>query len=295
MRQIRIVCGLVLFGYLLSHYINHALGNISLDAMEYGLRFHAMFWHSPIGTLLLYPALGVHASLGLWALYQRRYFRWKTAEVVQLLLGLSIPALLCTHLIGERLGVTLYGLQRSYALALYNFWIARPDLGMMQAAVLLIAWIYGCIGVYFWLRLKPSFPKTAPVLFGLAVLLPVLALLGSYQQGKAVKLLAQQPAWRTGLMAPARTGTAAERDNLDRLRDYFLWFTPERSSGVRGPRHSPLQRAAARHDPPDLPGPDDPGAEGPVGPRSELPTSRAARQRLRRQRPLLNLPDLHRW
>jgi adenylate cyclase len=152
-RQIRIFCGLILFGYLLSHYINHALGNISLDAMEYGLRFHAAFWQSPVGTLLLYPALAVHASLGLWALYQRRYFRWKTAELLQLLLGLSIPALLCTHLIGERLGITLYGLQRTYALALFNFWVARPDLGAMQAALLLIAWIHGCIGVYFWLRL----------------------------------------------------------------------------------------------------------------------------------------------
>ncbi len=62
----------------------------------------------------------MHASLGLWALYQRRYFRWTTTEIVQLTLGLSIPVILCTHLIGERLGVTLYGLQRSYAPALFN-------------------------------------------------------------------------------------------------------------------------------------------------------------------------------
>lgn len=222
-RQVRLASGLVLFGYLLSHYINHALGNISLDAMEYGLWFHATFWRSPIGTLLLYPALAIHGLLGLWALYQRRYFRWKIAEVVQLILGLSIPILLCTHLVGERLAVTLYGLPRSYAQALYNFWIVRPDLGMMQAAVLLVAWIHGCIGVYFWLRLKRSFPKTAPVLLGLAVLLPVLALLGYYQQGKAVQLLAQQPEWRAEIMSPARTGTAAERATLLRLRDYFLW------------------------------------------------------------------------
>jgi adenylate cyclase len=222
-RQVRLACGLVLFSYLLSHYINHALGNISLDAMEYGLWFHATFWHSPIGTLLLYPALAIHALLGLWALYQRRYFRWKIAEVVQLVLGLSIPILLCTHLIGERLGVTLYGLQRSYAQALYNLWIVRPDLGMTQATVLLVAWIHGCIGVYFWLRLKRFFPKTAPVLLGLAVLLPVLALLGSYQQGKTVKSLAQQPEWRAEIMSPARTGSAAERANLERLRNYFLW------------------------------------------------------------------------
>ena len=223
-RQVRLVCGLILFCYLLSHYINHSLGNVSLDAMEYGLWFHVALWHSVVGTLLLYSALAVHGSLGLWALYQRRHFRWKIAELLQLTLGLSIPALMCAHLIGERLGVTLYGLQRSYAQALYNFWVVRPDLGMMQTVLLLVAWIHGCIGVYFWLRLKRFFPKMAPVLLGLAILLPVLALLGFYQQGKTVELLAQQPEWRAQILAPARVGTVAERDNLIRLRDYFLIF-----------------------------------------------------------------------
>ncbi len=221
-RQVRLACGSVLFCYLLSHYINHALGNISLDAMEYGLGFHIALWQSWIGTLLLYPSFAIHGALGLWALYQRRYFRWKIAEVTQLALGLSIPALLCTHLIGERLGVTLYGLQRGYAQAIYALSIARPDLGAMQTAVVLVAWIHGCIGIYFWLRLKRFFPKIAPVLLGVAVLLPVLALLGFYQQIKTVERLALEPEWRADIQSPARIGTAAERANLERLRNGFL-------------------------------------------------------------------------
>ncbi len=223
-RRVRLVCGLILFCYLLSHYINHSLGNVSLEAMEYGLWFHVALWHSVVGTLLLFAALAVHGFLGLWALYQRRHFRWRIAESVQLALGLSIPALMCAHLIGERLGATLYGLERSYAQALYNFWVARPDLGVMQTVLLLVAWTHGCIGVYFWLRLKRFFPKMAPSLLGLAVLLPVLALLGFYQQGKTVELLAQQPDWRAQIQSPARIGTVAERDNLTRLRDRFLIF-----------------------------------------------------------------------
>ena len=39
-RQIRLVAGLILFSYLVSHFLNHSLGNISLEAMEYGLGFH---------------------------------------------------------------------------------------------------------------------------------------------------------------------------------------------------------------------------------------------------------------
>src|ERR1035437_7713308 len=44
-----------------------------------------------------------------WALYQRRQFRWKAIEPLQLVLGLSIPALVITHIAGVRLGHTLFG------------------------------------------------------------------------------------------------------------------------------------------------------------------------------------------
>src|SRR5215831_19117267 len=69
-RRIRLVSGLVMFAYLLTHYTNHALGNISLAAMNAGLDYHVRLWQSPPGTLALYSALAVHAALGLWALYQ---------------------------------------------------------------------------------------------------------------------------------------------------------------------------------------------------------------------------------
>ena len=148
----------------------------------------------------------------------------ESREITQLTLGLLIPLMLCTHLIGERLGVSLYGLHRTYAFALYNFWVARPDLGVMQATLVLVAWIHGCIGLYFWLRLRSFFWRAAPLLLGLAVLLPALGLLGFYQQGRVVRSLAQEPAWRADVLAPDAVGTAAERTNLVRIRDGFLWF-----------------------------------------------------------------------
>ena len=36
-RQVRLACGLVLFAYLVSHFLNHALGNISMDALAAGV------------------------------------------------------------------------------------------------------------------------------------------------------------------------------------------------------------------------------------------------------------------
>jgi adenylate cyclase len=94
----------------------------------------------------------------------------------------------------------------------------------LQAALILVAWIHGCIGLYFWLRLKSLFRSAAPLLLALAVLLPVLALLGFYQQGRAVRSLAEQPAWRAQLLVPDAVGTPAEGATLVRIRDGFLWF-----------------------------------------------------------------------
>ena len=74
-RQIRLACGLVLFAYLISHFLNHALGNISMDALAAGVYYHTLFWQFLPVAIAFYTAALVHAGLGMWALYQRRQFR----------------------------------------------------------------------------------------------------------------------------------------------------------------------------------------------------------------------------
>src|SRR5262249_54878942 len=103
LRQIRLVCGVILFAYVLSHFLNHALGNISVDAMQVGVYYHTTFWQFLPVAIVFYGAILVHAGLGVFALYRRRQFRWKTIEPLQLVLGLSIPALAMAHVIGVRL------------------------------------------------------------------------------------------------------------------------------------------------------------------------------------------------
>ena len=49
-----------------------------------------------------------------------------------------------------------------------------------------MAWTHACIGLYFWLRLKPFFKWAAPFLLALAVLLPPLAMLGVHHGGHEV-------------------------------------------------------------------------------------------------------------
>src|SRR5258708_27164760 len=85
-RQIRLACGLVLFAYLVSHFLNHALGNISMDALATGVYYHIAFWQFLPVAIVIYTAALVHAGLGICALYERRQFPWKATEPLQLVL-----------------------------------------------------------------------------------------------------------------------------------------------------------------------------------------------------------------
>src|SRR6202161_904824 len=112
LRQVRLVCGLVLFAYLVSHFLNHALGNISMAALAKGLHYHILFWRFPPVAIVLYGAALVLSGLGFWALYQRWQFHWRAIEPLQLVLGLSIPALIVAHVTGVRLRDATLGHER---------------------------------------------------------------------------------------------------------------------------------------------------------------------------------------
>ena len=222
-RQIRLGCGLVLFAYLVSHFLNHALGNISMDALADGVYYHAGFWQFLPVAIVFYTAALVHTGLGIWALYERRQFRWKAIEPLQLVLGLSIPALVITHLVGVRLGQTLFGHEKLYPQVFFAYWIVWPFKGWLMYAVMLIAWTHGCIGLYFWLRMKAFYRWAAPFLLAVAVLIPAIAMLGLYQGGRSV-VDSDSKEWRAENLSREKVGTQADQATLSRIEDYFLIF-----------------------------------------------------------------------
>ena len=216
-RQVRITCGLILFSYLLWHFTNHALGNISYETMEAALHYHMLFWRNPVVETVFYTAAIVHWCLGLWALYERRQFRYPLSEITQLVLGISIPFLIVMHLVGSRLQAPLFGRDIDYAHQFVTYWITRPYAHWIQYTLLLVAWTHGCIGLYFWLRLKRFFPAAAPYLIAAAVLLPTLALLGLVQGAREAIALYATPEWRAANFGPGSTANAAERSMLDEI------------------------------------------------------------------------------
>ena len=223
LRQIRLASGLVLFAYLVSHFLNHALGNISLDAMASGVTVHTAFWQFPPVGMLFYISCLVHTALGLWALYERRQFRWKAVEPLQLVLGLSVPALVVAHVVGARLGQSLQGHEILYPQVLFAYFVAWPSYRLwLMLAVMVTSWVHGCIGLYFWLRMKACYPRTAPFLLAAAVLLPTLAMLGVYQGGRSV-VDNDSVEWRAENMSQRQVGTTADQRVLDRVTDALLF------------------------------------------------------------------------
>ncbi len=223
LRRLRLCTGLTLLVYVTTHLLNHSLGNISIPAMEAGLLVQKWIWQGMAGAAILYAALAAHYLLGLWAFYERRHFGWTRIEIAQLALGLGIPFLLMNHLFATRVSLALFATDKGYAQELYSFWVNAPHLGALQVAVLVVAWSHGCIGLHRWLRLKPMFSRWMPWLLCGAVLLPVLALLGFFQGGRAMLGLAQDPAWRAGNLNPWQVGTLAQNRRLMLWRDASLW------------------------------------------------------------------------
>ena len=164
----------------------------------------------------------VHTALGIWALYERRQFRWKAIEPLQLALGLSVPMLIIAHIIGIRLGQTLYGHEKLYPQVLFLYWIWAPYRIWLMLAVMTIAWVHGCIGLYFWLRMRAFYKRAAPFLLATAVLIPTLAMLGFYRSGRMV-IENDSMEWRTETQSESQIGTRAEAQTLERITDYFLY------------------------------------------------------------------------
>jgi adenylate cyclase len=221
-QRLRLVTGLILFAYLLTHFANHALGLVSLAAMEAGRVWFLALWRSPIATLLLYGSLLTHTLLALWSLYRRRHLRMPWWEAWQLVLGLVIPPLLVAHVVGTRVAAEGLGTRDSYTRVVLALWEVNPERGLRQALVLVIAWLHGCIGLHFWLRLRAWYSRAVPWLYALAVLVPVCALLGFAQAGREVSALARQPGW---IAATARAGHApdpAGRAWLDHVEHSIL-------------------------------------------------------------------------
>ena len=188
-RDLRLASGLVLFTYVTLHLAAHAFGLVSIDIAESALRVTVLFWHNGIGTLLLYSAAATHIGLALEAVYDRRTLRMPPVQALRIVLGLTMPLVLIGHFVGTRYAFERFGLAADYHRVVSNLW-ATGGQGR-QLALLAPGWLHGCLGLNFAFGSRRTWQQLRFVLFGAALLLPVLAGLGFLMMGRE---LAERPA-----------------------------------------------------------------------------------------------------
>jgi adenylate cyclase len=182
MRLLRLVTGLIVAAFVIGHFMNHALGAVSIEAMDRMRVALALWWRSPPGTFLLYGSLLTHFVLALISLYRRSTLRMPLWEAGQLLLGLAVPPLLIAHIIGTRFAWTLLGHNIDYERVIGVLW-SNEWTTLKQIALLLIVWAHVCVGLHYWLRLRQWYQSVQPLAFAVALLLPALALSGFASAG----------------------------------------------------------------------------------------------------------------
>src|SRR5262245_52603523 len=176
-RLLRLATGLVVACFVVGHFFNHALGVVSIEAMDRMRIALAAWWRGPVGTFLLYGALLTHFGLALVSLYRRTTLRMPAWEAAQLLLGLAIPPLLIGHVVGTRFSWMLLGHNIDYERVVGLLWSSEWS-AIRQSILLLIVWAHLCAGLHFWLRLREWYQNLQPLAFAIALLVPTLALSG---------------------------------------------------------------------------------------------------------------------
>ncbi len=204
----RLGSGIVLYVYVTTHLTNHAVGLASLSAMEAGRDVFIGFWRTTPVTIVLYGAFAVHIVLVLYSLYRRRTLRMPAREAVQVLFGIVLPPVLIFHIVGTRILSTYFGVDDRYAFEIFIMGVEIPAFGMAQASILVLAWVHGTMGLYFWLRLKPWFARWQPLLYAAVLTLPLAALLGFLNAVQEVRAAALDPAWVASLRAAVNWPTA---------------------------------------------------------------------------------------
>jgi adenylate cyclase len=197
LRQARIVSGLVLMAFALTHFLNHALGLVSMELME-AVRGAVVFWHWPWGWPIVALAIAVHMTAALLALYRRRSLKLPAWHWLLLLSGLAVPFFMVEHYIATRVLPLASGKSGGYPLELYVIWTEFPVRHMVG---LLVVWLHGCIGIHYWLRLEAWYGRLQPLLLATAVLVPTLALTGFLAAARDITARAAVPGWLDAYVA----------------------------------------------------------------------------------------------
>ncbi|MCS0497070.1 adenylate/guanylate cyclase domain-containing protein [Ancylobacter sp. MQZ15Z-1] len=178
--------GFVLFAFVLTHLLNHAMGIFGVDAMQYAQQWRWLIWRSWPGTFLLYGAVLTHVTLAGYRIVLRRTWRMPPDEMWQIISGLAIPLLAAGHVLQTRVAASMFGVDISYGAVLQQLW---PAVIFSQSLLIVVAWSHGVIGLHHALRYQTWYRAWRLPAYILAVMIPFLAFAGFVAAGREASRL----------------------------------------------------------------------------------------------------------
>ncbi len=218
--RIRLWSAYVLLLYVTMHLLNHAVGLVSLRALEETRTWFMYLWENPVGHVALYGAVLIHFSLAMWSVFRRRALRLSSWEWTQLALGASIVPMAAAHVTGTRIATDYFGIHDGYPWVLASL-TAGTWMGVArQFGLVIVVWIHACIGLHFAWRLRPWYRDWLPTLYAVALLVPAAGIGGA---GVALRdfayLAAERPDFLANLFEKLNAPDAAHVAQIYRIAD----------------------------------------------------------------------------
>ena len=183
---LRLASGLTLFLFAVTHFLNHAFGLWSLEAMTAFQNARLAVTRSIPGSVALTAALVFHLSLALWRIARLKTWRMPAATATALITGALIALLAPPHLFVAGFGPRAAGTAMSYPAVLTLMW---PDSMPLQTILLGLVWWHGCLGLHGWLKGEPWWRRHSHALAALAALIPAAAVTGAIVAARDVARL----------------------------------------------------------------------------------------------------------
>jgi adenylate cyclase len=128
-------------------------------------------------------------------------------------LGLAMPIALIGHFVGTRYAHERFGLSAEYARIAAGIWAAGGQ--GLALGLLAPGWLHGCLGLRFAFGSRRLWQRARFWLFGIALLLPVLAALGFVTMGRELSAA-------TGAARAIAPPTASQGQALAAMRESAL-------------------------------------------------------------------------
>jgi adenylate cyclase len=110
----------------------------------------------------------------------------------------------------------------NYEYVLAVFWHFAPSKGWTQLALLVVAWTHAVFGLHHWLKVKTWYASWQPHLYGLAILIPIVAIMGYVAGGYEVLEKLKDPLWLFQMLREILYPGQAFDAQTRSLSDYWM-------------------------------------------------------------------------